>query len=322
VDAKQGGLVPLVSSPLLGDAIQAAPAGIFTTGFQHILVGTRNAASDNAFCALIPADLTLSGGAPCFTGSAPNTIGVVSAMATVEYGTPPRVYFTSRRRDATSSGDTTQWCLELGAAPTFSPNCGSRRAGDVDASPIAAADASGARRVYMPASGDVRSLPLHDLTVSGRLGASADGPVRGFAFPDRSHPGDLFFATDRFVWLFRDDGSTFGPKTFTVPPSWPQGAISLDENNPPNVRPSSPVLLVYPYLYVGASNGRLYQIDVSDCAGAATCERPGLSNAKVKAVTLGVGNAVVGAPSYDLQSGLIHVGTEAGVYYAVKVPLP
>jgi hypothetical protein len=44
----------------------------------------------------------------------------------------------------------------------------------------------------------------------------------------------------------------------------------------------------------------------------------------VKPVPLGDGKAVVGAPSLDrgFEPNLVHVGTEAGVFYAVSVPLP
>jgi hypothetical protein len=44
----------------------------------------------------------------------------------------------------------------------------------------------------------------------------------------------------------------------------------------------------------------------------------------VKSVVLGDGSSVVGAPSLDRGSfpNLVHVGTEAGVFYAVEGPLP
>ncbi len=44
----------------------------------------------------------------------------------------------------------------------------------------------------------------------------------------------------------------------------------------------------------------------------------------VKPVPLGDGLSVVGAPSLDrgFSPNLVHVGTEAGVFYAVSVPLP
>ena len=60
------------------------------------------------------------------------------------------------------------------------------------------------------------------------------------------------------------------------------------------------------YVYVGGSDGKLYEIDV---AGAPV----------VTPTPLGDGLSVVGAPSLDRLYNLIHVGTEAGVFYAVSV---
>jgi hypothetical protein len=62
-------------------------------------------------------------------------------------------------------------------------------------------------------------------------------------------------------------------------------------------------------VYVGGSDGRLHELDVSG---------PSIA---VKSVPLGASLAVVGAPSLDLENDLVHVGTEAGIFYAVKVPL-
>jgi hypothetical protein len=64
------------------------------------------------------------------------------------------------------------------------------------------------------------------------------------------------------------------------------------------------------YLYVGGSDGKLYEIDTA------------LASPLPLPVTLGDGSAVVGAPSLDRENNLIHVGTEAGIFYAVQVPPP
>jgi hypothetical protein len=61
---------------------------------------------------------------------------------------------------------------------------------------------------------------------------------------------------------------------------------------------------------VGGSDGKLYEIDTTQASPVP------------KPVTLGNGLAVVGAPSFDRESSLVHVGTEAGIFYAVLVPLP
>jgi hypothetical protein len=90
------------------------------------------------------------------------------------------------------------------------------------------------------------------------------------------------------------------PNKFTGPISLPGGA-----------KPS-PVLFVpgSHYVYVGGSDGKLYEIDTLQATPVP------------KPVTLGDGLAVVGAPSYDRVHNLVHVGTEAGIFYAVQVPLP
>ena len=63
------------------------------------------------------------------------------------------------------------------------------------------------------------------------------------------------------------------------------------------------------YVYVGGTDGKLYELDVLGAPG-------------IKSVTLGNGLAAVGAPSLDRVYNLIHVGSEAGIFYAVQIPLP
>ena len=71
----------------------------------------------------------------------------------------------------------------------------------------------------------------------------------------------------------------------------------------------SPVLYVSALgkLYFGGSEGRLYELDVTTLVS--------------RSVPLGHGGATVGAPSFDLVHGLVHVGTASGIFYAVQVPL-
>jgi outer membrane protein assembly factor BamB len=126
-----------------------------------------------------------------------------------------------------------------------------------------------------------------------------DGQVKDFVWPDWRNAGDLYFATDNFVWAFHDNGTTLANKF--------AGGISLG-----TAKPTSGVLLVpgTQLVYVGADDGRLYEIDASGAAPS------------LKWVQLGDGLAAVGAPSLDWPNNLIHVGTEAGVFYAVDIPLP
>lgn len=98
--------------------------------------------------------------------------------------------------------------------------------------------------------------------------------------------------------MIQDDGSNLTPK-------W--AGISLGGGVTP-----SPVLYVpgSNRIYVGGSDGQLYEMDVSGASPVVNSE------------PLGDGTAAVGAPSYDRDSGLIHVGTVAGIFYAIAVPLP
>jgi hypothetical protein len=63
-------------------------------------------------------------------------------------------------------------------------------------------------------------------------------------------------------------------------------------------------------VYVGSSNGQLCQLDT-------TLPNPG---AAAVCVPLGDGTGTVGPPTRDTTSELLHVGTSAGVVYAVRQP--
>jgi hypothetical protein len=300
VDAAVGGAAapPWASPAILGPVVQAAPAGIFTAfggAFDYVLGGTRDASGDNAFVALNPTDGSVK---ERFQPAAdPGRMGIVSGTASVDYATS-RVYFASRQRSAGSARSL--WCLQLGASPVFSLAWSRDDLGDIDSSPVLRGG-----RVYVGSSasgGTVYSIDAAagNLDALNRRFTHGDGQVKGFIFPDRSSPtGDLVFATTSRVWVVQDDGSTLTPKY--------AGGILLGAGVAP-----SPVLYVAASgrAYAGGSDGRLYEVDVTGPVPV------------VKSVVLGDGAAVVGAPSYDLTHGLVHVGTAAGIFYAVAVPLP
>ena len=60
-------------------------------------------------------------------------------------------------------------------------------------------------------------------------------------------------------------------------------------------------------MLVGAGDGKLYQIDVTDQS--------------LVSVTLGDGVGAVGAPTFDGLNDVIYVGTDQGIIYAVEYPL-
>jgi uncharacterized repeat protein (TIGR01451 family) len=302
LDGLRGGNALLPWSPRLvsiGKGLQAAPAGIFTAfggAYDYLLVGTRDGSTDNVFAALDPADGNVL--ASFDNGGTGSGIGIINGMALADYGNPPRVYFASRAR--VGGSDHTIWCLQLtGPPPNVFTDCNGWNPpalDDIDSSPVLRG-----RRLYVGAStgagnGTVYSIDA-DTGAAGRSYVHNDGQVKGFVFPDRGSD-TIYFATDNYVWGVHDDGSP------SMPPDFKVGLGT-------GAKPSA--ALVVPgthYVYVGGSDGKLYEIDAT-VAGSPT----------VTPLVLGDGLSVVGAPSLDRGYDLVHVGTEAGVFYAVSVPL-
>jgi uncharacterized repeat protein (TIGR01451 family) len=297
LDGTRGGAAasPWAPGPAnLASTIQAAPAGIFSAfggGLNnYLLVGTRDASADNRLVALDPTDGSVDGSFD--NGGGATGIGIVNGMASVDYGTA-RAYFASHAR---TTGAPTLWCVQLPPSPVLAACAGGwtpRALEDIDGSPVFRGG-----RIYVGSAaggGTVHSVDPTGLTPDRAL-VHADGQVKGFVFPDRLTDA-IYFATDNKVWSVSDTASG-------MVENFPPGGLTLLDGP----RPSA--VLFVPgshYLYVGGSNGRLYEID--------------LTNLNQTWVQLGDGKAVVGAPSLDWENSLVHVGTEAGVFYAVSVPL-
>ena len=302
IDATAGGSVPYLWVTPIGPMVQAAPAGIFSAfngaTLDYILVGTRDSAGPNAFVALDPytgveVDRFDNGGA------GPGEIGIVNGMAAVDYGppAPPRVYFTNYERTPIGSTLTLR-CFELADTPPVFSQIWARALGNIDSSPVLRGG-----RIYVGSplgGGTVYSIDALDgnNTALDRTFVHGNGQVKGFVFPDRAS-NDVYFATDDHVWGVTDTGAATMTDKFG-------GPVSLGGT----VKPS-PVLFVpgSHYVYVGGTDGKLYELDVLGAPG-------------IKSVTLGNGLAAIGAPSLDRVYNLIHVGSEAGIFYAVQTPLP
>ena len=277
---------PLGPTTIAG-LVQAAPAGIFTAfgGVRDALfVGTRDATADNALVALDPSNGTEIGRFDNSGGA--NRIGIISGAATVDY-VRKRVYFASE----VGGSANTLWCVEIDDPPNpvFKTLLWARALGRITSSPVIRDD-----RVYVAT--DAGTLySIHESGASGldRTVSTFDGGVKGFVFPDRSSQ-DVYFATNALV-----KGETDTPGGFS-----PKFGFGLGGGVTP-----SPVLWVAALgkVYFGASDGKLWELDATTL----------LSNT----VQLGDGMATVGAPSYDLVNALVHVGTAAGIFYAVHVPL-
>jgi hypothetical protein len=257
-----------------------------------VLVGTRNTNPSS------PSDffgLELSTGATVDAWNGSGTMGPVSGTPAVDYGAPQRVYFASRKR--LGAGDTA-WALDVGAGSPAFTLAWSRDYGEFDTSPVL----RGGRLYVGNTAGLVYSLRTSD-GLDARSFTTGDGPVRGFVFPDRRND-DILFSTSTKVWSLSDDGSPSLTKNW----EWSAGG------------PLSTILF-WPqtsYVYVGGSNGTLYQLDFS----SATTSVPPV----VTPLVLGDGSGQVGAPSLDIGidlgggQRLLVVGTETGVVYGVAVP--
>jgi len=116
-----------------------------------------------------------------------------------------------------------------------------------------------------------------------------DGAVKGFVFPN-FETGDLFLATNTKVWSVSASGD--------VNPNWPVTFSS----------PSTPIVVRgASYLLVGASLGKLYQLDT-------------VSALPSSIVILGDGTAAVGSPTIDVLNSMVYVGALDGVIYGVQFP--
>jgi hypothetical protein len=297
VDATRGGTVPLLwqTALPLASMVQAAPAGIFsefdpTLTFSYLLVGTRAGSGPNALVALDPVNGTERAR---FDNSGAG-LGMINGMAAVDYATR-RVYFASHEWGG--AGTNTLWCLQVNETTPILELKWARALGDIDSSPVLRNG-----RVYVGNNGTVFSIDAlnGDNDLLDRKYVHNNGQVKGFVFPDRSPlSDDIYFATESYVWGVSDtDMATDMSANF---PRIDLGA---------GIKPSA--VLFVPgshYVYFGASDAKLHEIDLS--IGPVLNE-----------VMLGSGPQTVGAPSLDRGYGLVHVGTESGVFYAVETPLP
>jgi outer membrane protein assembly factor BamB len=278
VNAKTG--VTLWQSATDFGLVQGSPAGMFTAfygAYDLIFAGSRVAGAGNSIYAINPSD---GSDAWSFGGS----IGIISSAITVDYATN-RLYFASRENSAGSTD--TLWCVSF--------------------------NASGATLVWSEAYGDIDSAPLLydgvlyvgtnagmvyaiDPATGGKYWAYAtgDGPVKGYVNPEfTSLPRRLFFATTTTVWALTDSGTSVGLE-------WQQSGVA---------GPSIPLALAdQGTVYVGSTNGSLYQLDATN-GSVVTSEQ------------LGSGSATIGSPGYDWANNLAYVGAEDGAVYAVVLPL-
>jgi outer membrane protein assembly factor BamB len=105
---------------------------------------------------------------------------------------------------------------------------------------------------------------------------------------------DLYYATNAQLCAVTDLGASTATK-------WSISTIPS---------PSAPVLVRIggsAFIYVGSTDGNLYEVDAN--------------TATIKNVLVRSG-AIIGAPAFDVRDNMIYVGSDAGAIYAVQAPLP
>ena len=282
----------LAATPALGSVVQAGVAGMFTVfgGIgDHLLVGARPTTGPAQFFALDPATGLQRAGSP-YTGGGPS-IGAVSTTASVDY-TRRQVYFASLEFAA---GEPSLWCLKLDAAGVAGGQCWapSLLPASISGGPI---ERNGV--VYV---GDILGqVWAFDAATGGLVwgpyaACGGANPIKSFVLTDRLGSGkDLYYATSSALCAITDDG----------------GSASLRWQVTTIPNPTAPLLArigAAAYVYVGSTDGNLYEVD----AGTGV----------PKPVLLRTG-ATIGAPAFDVRDNMLYAGSDAGAIYAVQAPLP
>jgi len=278
----------LWASPVLGDAVQASPS-IVSTDFggsaDLVLIGTRTPGGDSKVYGLNLADGSIAWSFD--NGGGASGFGIVSSQISADPAAS-RLWFTSRAKDGGSSD--TLWCLRFtadSATRTWSVD-----AGDVDAAAIVRNG-----RLYVGNNaGEVYAMdPASGVASWATPYATGDGPVKGFVWVDTLSGGtELYFSTTGHVHGLDDMGDSASPL-------WPAYATGAP----------SPVVLIDGNLYVGTSsgNGQILRLDAASgsVAGGVALGDPAVAK-------------TVGAPSFDVVTGQVIVGTDEGAVYSVTAP--
>jgi hypothetical protein len=290
--ARAGGAL-WYTSPALGSVVQPGAAGMFTLfgGLgNHLVIGARTGAVGQFF-ALDPATGLPRPGSP-FTGGG-FSIGAVNTTAAVDY-TLSRVYFASLEFTA---GEPSLWCLEL-SATGIGPTCWPPQ---ILPAGISGGPVQRNGRLYVgDDSGQVWAFEAANGALLWGPFASCGGGagIKSFVLADRGGTAqDLYYATSSGLCAITDPGAAPAAK-------WAIGTGTIPG-------PSAPLLARIggiAYIYVGSSDGSLYQIEADNPTA-------------IKSVVLRAASTI-GAPAFDVFDNMIYAGSEAGGIYAVQAPLP
>jgi len=285
----------LASTPTLASIVQPGIAGMFTffVGVgDHLFVGARPTTGAAQFFAIDPATGSLRTGSP-FTGGG-FSIGAVNTTASVDYARA-QVYFASLEF---SAGQPSLWCLKL-TATGFGGTCWSQN------TPSGVSGGAIERGGAVYVGDDFGQVWAFDAATGfshwpGSYGLCGGGSaIKSFVFADRQGTGqDLYYAT-----------TTGGLCAVTDQGASPLGKWAIPPATIPG--PSAPLLVRIAgtaYVFVGSSNGRLYQVEADNPAAIKSVLVRNLST--------------IGAPAFDVRDNMIYVGSDAGAFYAVQAPLP
>jgi len=260
--------------------LTGAPGGWFSTFSSGpddlVYFGTRNAGQRNTIYAL---DILAGGFVWKFDDPSGAGIGIIAGGPTIDYANRA-AYFASHENAA---GADTVWAVHL----LTGEKIWSKALGSISGSPVQ----RGFDLYVGDDAGLVHALDVRDGSPRGNYPYDTiGGTIKGFIFPNLVG-NELYLSTQNTVRRIHDNGST-------VVLDW---AAEVPGASIPTYPPGRR------FLWVGSSDGKLYQIDA--ITGDKTF------------VTLTSGSMPgVGSPSFDLFNGLIYVGTENGEVLAVEVP--
>jgi hypothetical protein len=283
---------PLWTTQLSPNDARGAPAGMFTAfggAWNYVFAGT-SVADDNVFYALDP----VTGAVVDTFDNGGGGMGAILGIPAVDYANR-RVYFTSLH----GSENKSVWCLDLGppgpGALTLRWNSDTPQ--EISGSPVLIRG-----RVYVvDTSSDAWSIEAAD-NADSRSFSLGDGDGKGFLFPDRRNM-DLYVATQGKVHGLIDDTGGGGWSR-----KWPE--ISLTPGTPSVV------------LFWGGTNSLYVGVDQHPATGNAggVLHIDTTTGGIAGSLQLDSAPQVIGAPSLDIGYDLLHVGSEAGILYAVEVP--